>query len=213
MRQQVAIPRLEFPLLGVIVDGGGQAVAAVPSRYAAQFPQRILQAVGERLERLRRTHRHRFPVRVGQYEVVHQVIERLAGDGDVQRVHVREVRRGQIAGLVNLAEHDGLAGPVEGAPLPHATLKGAAMRIEEPARVLAPQPVEERLGEQPRLGREPLLDRRPDLGEWIKPGAVGPRHLPPVRESCAGELAVVAVVASRLVAHACSPGRKGQGRP
>jgi hypothetical protein len=144
--------------------------------------------------------------------VVHQVIERLAGDGDVQRVHVREVRRGQIAGLVNLAEHDGLAGSVEGAPLPHATLKGAAMRIEEPARVLAPQPVEERLGEQTRLGREPLLDRRPDLGEWIKPGAVGPRHLPPVREPCAGELAVVAVVASRLVAHACSPGRKGQGR-
>jgi hypothetical protein len=84
MRQQVAIPRLEFPLLGVIVDGGGQAVAAVPTRHAAQFPQRILQTVRKCLERLRRTHRHRFPVRVGQYEVVDQMIERLAGDGDVQ---------------------------------------------------------------------------------------------------------------------------------
>jgi hypothetical protein len=211
MRQQVAIPRLKLPLLGVIVDGGAQAVAAVPSRHAAQFPQRILQAVRERLERLRRTHRHVLPVRVGQHEVVHQVIERLARDGDVQRVHVREVRRGQIAGLVNLAEHDGLTGPVEGAPLPHPALEGATMRIEESARVLVPQPVEERLGKQPRLGREPLLDRRPNFGEWIEPSTVGPRQLPPVREPCAGELAVVAVVAGRLVAHACSPGRKGQG--
>ena len=210
VRQQVAIPRLEFPLLGVIVDGGGQGIAAVPSRHAAQFPQRILQAVGERLERLRRTHRHRFPVRVGQYEVVHQVIERLAGDGDVQRVHVREVGRGQIAGLMNLAEHDGLARTVEGSPLLHAAFEGAALRIEEPARMFVSQPVEQRLGEQPRLGRESLLDCRPDLGERIEPGTVGPRHLPPVCEPRAGELAVVAVMSGRLGVHACSPGRCGQ---
>jgi hypothetical protein len=210
VRQQIAITRLEFPLLGVIVDGGGQTVAAVPSRHAAQFPQRILQAVRERLKRLRRTHRHRFPVRVGQYEVVDQVIERLAGDGDVQGVHLREVRRGQIASLVNLAEHDGLARTVEGSPLLHAAFEGAALRIEEPPRMFAAQPVEQRLGEQPRLGLETRLDRRPDRGERIGPGAVGPRLLPLVGEPHAGQLALVAVVSGRLVVHACSPGRCGQ---
>ena len=82
--QQVAIPGLEFAGRREVVHGGGQTVAAVPPRHAAQFPHRILQAVGQRLERLRRTHRHRLPIRVGQHEVVDQVVEPPAGDGDVQ---------------------------------------------------------------------------------------------------------------------------------
>ena len=182
----------------------------MPPRHATQFPECVLQTVGERLERLRRTQRHRLPVRVGEYEVVHHVIELLAGDRDVQRVHVGEVGGREIAGVVDLAEHDGLPRPMRRPPLPHATLEGAAMRIEELARVLATQPIEERLGKQPRLGFEPLLDRGPDRREWIGPRAVSPRHgrlLPR-----AGQLAVIAVLTGGLVTHACSPGRRGQGR-
>ena len=182
----------------------------MPSRHAAQFPQRILQTVGERLERLRRTQRHRLPVRVGEHEVVDHVIESLAGDRDVQRVHVCEIGGREIAGIVDLAEHDGLPRSMRRPPLPHAAFKGAAMRIEELARVLATQPVEERLGEQSRLGLEPLLDCGPDRRKRIGPCAVRPRHgrlLPR-----AGQLAVSAVLTGGLVAHACSPGRQGQGR-
>jgi hypothetical protein len=207
--QQVAVTGLEFPRRRQVVHGGAETVAAVPPRHSTQFPQRILQTVGQGLERLRRTQRHRLPVRVGQHEVVHHVIESLTGDGDVQRVHVGEVGRREIAGLVDLAKHDDLAGSVGGPPLPHAPFEGAAIRVEELARVLAPQPVEERLGEQPRLGLEPLLDRRPNRRKRVEPRAVGPRHaglLPRARQR-----AVSAVVSSRFVAHACSPGRRGQG--
>jgi hypothetical protein len=146
VRQQVAVTGLEFPRRRQVVHGRAQAVAAMPPRHAAQVPQRVLQAIGQRLERLRRAHRHRLPVRVGQHEVVHQVIEPLTGNGHVERVHGGEVGRGQIAGRVDLAEHDGLAGSVGGPPLPDAALEGAAVRIEELARMLPPQPVEERLG-------------------------------------------------------------------
>ena len=146
--QQVAVTGLELPRRRQVVHGSTETVAAVPPRHAAQFPQGILQTIGQRLKRLRRTHGDRFPVRVGQHKVVDQVIEALTGNGDVQRVHVREVRRRDIAGLVDLAEDDGLAWSVGGAPLSHATFEGAAMRVEKLAGMFPPQPVEERLGEQ-----------------------------------------------------------------
>jgi hypothetical protein len=207
--QQISITRLEFPSRGMVVHSGGQRVAAVPMRHAAQFPEGILQSVRKRLERFRRTHRHRLPVRVGQHEVVDHVIEWLAGDGDVQGVHVGEVGGREVAGLVDLAEHDGLAGTVSGPPLPHPAFEGPAMRIEELAGMLAPEPVEERLGEQSRLGCKPRLDCRPNGDERIGPGAVGPRQTR--RLPRAGQRAVIAVLTGGLVAHACSPGRRGQG--
>lgn len=46
VRQQVAIASLELAGRRQVVHGRAQTVAAVPSRHAAQFPQRILQAVG-----------------------------------------------------------------------------------------------------------------------------------------------------------------------
>ena len=176
MSQQIAVTSLEFPRRRQVVHRGAETVAAVSLRHAAQFPQRILQTVRERLERLGNAQRHRLPVRVGQHEVVDQVIEPLPGNGDIQRVHVGEVGRREIAGLVHLTEHDGLAGSVRRSPLPHATFEGAAMRIEELARVLAPQPVEKRLGKQSRLGLEPLLDCRPNRRKRVETRAVGPRH-------------------------------------
>ena len=210
MREQIAIPGLELTPFRMVVHGRGQRIAAMPTRNAAQFPQRILQAVRERLERLGRAQRHRLPVRVGEHEVVDHVIEPLAGNRDVERVHVGEVGRREVAGRVNLAEHDGLPGAVSRPPLPHATLERAAVRIEELPRTFPPQPVEERLGEQPRFGREALLDHRPHGGEGIGPGAVGPRHVQLLPR--AGRRAVIAIMAGRLVGHSGSPGRGGQGR-
>jgi hypothetical protein len=125
--QQIAVPGLELPRRRQIVHGGGQGIAAVPPRHPAQVPERRLQAVRQRLERLRRTHRHRLPVRVRQHEVVHQVIEPLPGDGDAERAHVGKVGRRQITGLMDLTEHDRLPRPVGGPPLLHPPLERAAV--------------------------------------------------------------------------------------
>lgn len=141
--------------------------------------------------------------------MIDEVIEPPAGDRDVQRVHVREVGGREIAGVVDLAEHDGLPGPPGRPPLPHAAFEGAAMRIEELPGMLATQPVEKRLCEQPRFGRQLLLDRRPDRRERIGPGPVRPR---PVRRlPRTGQRTLVAIMTGRLVAHSRSPGRTGQG--
>ena len=146
VRQQVAITGLELACRRQVVDRGAQTVAAMPRGHATQFPQRVLQAVGQSFERLRSAHRHRFPVRVGQHEVIDHVIEPLARDGDAECVHRREVGGGEITRLMDLPEHDGLARSMRRSPLPHATLEGATMRIEKLIRMRLLEPVEERLG-------------------------------------------------------------------
>lgn len=50
VRQQVTIARLEFPLCRQVVHRGAQAIAAMPRGHAAEFPQRVLQAVRQGLE-------------------------------------------------------------------------------------------------------------------------------------------------------------------
>jgi hypothetical protein len=50
MCQKVAIASLELARRRQVVDRGAQAVTAMSLRHAAQFPQRVLQAVGQRLE-------------------------------------------------------------------------------------------------------------------------------------------------------------------
>ena len=204
--EQVAVAGLELSRRRQVVDGRTQAVAAVLAGHPAEFPQGVLQAVGKRLERLGRTHRHRLPVRVREDEVVHQVVERPAGDGHAEGVHAGEVGRGHVAGRVHLAEDGQLGRPDGGPPLPHPTLERAAVGVEELAGVLPAEPVEQGLGPQPRLGPQPLLDLGPDGGERVGPGAVGAGPF----GAGAGQPSVVAVATGRLVGHPCPPGRVGQ---
>lgn len=82
--QQIAVSGLEFPRRRVIVHRCGETVAAMPSRHATEFVQGVLQSIGECLERFGQTDAHRFPVRVGEDEVVDHVVEWLACDGDVE---------------------------------------------------------------------------------------------------------------------------------
>ena len=174
MRQQVAVPRLELALRRQVVDRRAEAVAAVPPRHAAQFPERVLQPLRQCLERLRGADAHRLPVRVGQHEVVHQMIERLARDGHTERVHAGEVGGGQIARRVDLTEHHLTARPGHRSPRLHAPLECAPVTVRESSRVLGPDPVEQRLGPEPRLRLQPLRDLRPHLGERVGPRSVGP---------------------------------------
>jgi len=80
--QQIAVSGLELPRRRVVVHGGGEAVATVPSRHATECVQGVLQSIGECLERFGHADAHRLPVRVGENEVVDHVVEWLACDGD-----------------------------------------------------------------------------------------------------------------------------------
>src|SRR5713226_9931157 len=66
-----------------IAEGGGQAVAAMLQRGAAERPQRILQALGQRHEALAAQHdMSMLPAREGQSEMVEPVIQRRTGDAN-----------------------------------------------------------------------------------------------------------------------------------
>jgi hypothetical protein len=208
MAEQIAVARLELPLRRQVVDRRAEAVAAVPPRHAAQLPKRVLQPLRQRLERLRGTDAHRLPVRVGQDEVVHQVIERLPLDGHAERVHGREIGRGQIAGGVDLAEHHLAARPGHRSPGLHAPLERTAMAVGELPGVLGPQPVEQGLGPQPRFGLQPRRHLGPDRGERVESRAIGPRPFAVGRQSSRR-----AIPTGRRLVHACPPGGLCQRRP
>jgi hypothetical protein len=91
MPRQLLVTSRELTLVRQVVHRRAQPIAAMPLGQAAQLPQRILQALAQTLETLREADRHRLPVRVGQHEVIHQVVERLTADGHAQLVHRCEV--------------------------------------------------------------------------------------------------------------------------
>jgi hypothetical protein len=175
-------------------------------RHTTEFPQGVLQALRECLERLGRADTHRFPVRVGQDEVIDQVIERLPGNCDAEGVHVGEIGGGEVAGLMHLSEDGEFARSVASSPLPDAAFKRAAVGIEELAGVLLAEPVKECLGQEFRFGLKLGLNRVPDGGEGVEPGAIGAGSL----LANAGERRMFAVMAGRLLGHPCPPGRSGQ---
>lgn len=136
----------ELALVGEVVYGCAQPIGAMPLGDAAQFPQGILQSFAQALEAFREADRHRLPVRVGQDEVIRQVLERLAGDGHAQVVHRSEVRGAQPAGEVLLREENLLGRARRRPPLPHAPLQRPHLARLEAAWILALQPLEQRLG-------------------------------------------------------------------
>jgi hypothetical protein len=204
--QQIAIARLEFPRLREIVHRRAEAVAAMPPRHAAEFPQGVLQAFGECLKRLRRADTHRFPIRIGQDEVVDQVIEWLPLDGDAEGIHVREIGGGEVADLMDLPEDGEFAGSVARTPLPDAAFKGAAVGIEELAGVVLAEPVKKRFGQELRFGLEFHFDLGPHPRKRIDPCTIGACSL----LANAGERRMLAVMPGRLLGHPCPPGRYGQ---
>jgi len=92
MRQQRLVPPGEHLGVGVGLDCGTQAVGAVLPGNASQFPQGVLQPLAQALPALREADRAGLPVRVGQHEVIDQVVEWLPRDGDAEFGHVGEIR-------------------------------------------------------------------------------------------------------------------------
>ena len=104
-----------------------QTVAAALLRHAAERPQRILQALGQRDKTLA-TQNDVGVLEAGEREpeMVESVIEGHARDGDAERARVGEVGQPQPAGFVLLAEDHILLGAFERAPRSDAPLQRAA---------------------------------------------------------------------------------------
>ena len=117
-------------LLGVTIEVAErrrQAVAAMLFRHAAERPQRILQAFGERHKTLAAEHHMgMLEARERQPEVVEPMIERLTRDRDAEPAHVGEVRQAHPSRRVLLAENHIAAGAVERPPSGDAALQGPA---------------------------------------------------------------------------------------
>ncbi len=86
-------------LLGVgieIAEGGRQAIAAMLLRNAAERPQRILQALGQRDEALAAEHNiGMLEARECQPEVIEPMRQRDAGNRDAEHARLGEI--GQVA--------------------------------------------------------------------------------------------------------------------
>ena len=117
-------------LLGIAIEVAErrrQAVAAMLFRHAAQRPQRVLQAFGQRHEALAAEHHMgMLEARERQPEVVEPVLERLARDRDAEPAHVGEVRQAHPARRMLLAEDHIPVGAVESPPSGDAALQGPA---------------------------------------------------------------------------------------
>ena len=87
MGQQGAVTLLEQVAIAEVVHRGGEPIGAMHLGNPSQFPEGVLEPLAEALETLGEADRAGLPVGVGQDEVIDQVIERLAGERDVQVVH------------------------------------------------------------------------------------------------------------------------------
>jgi hypothetical protein len=183
--------------LRIGVDRRGQAIGAVPPGNPSQFPQGVLQPFAEALEALGEADRAGLPVGIRQHEVVDQMVERLAGDGDAEIGHVGEVTLGEPARLVGLCEEHLLGRPFEGAPPLDPPLQATELDVGESARMAPSQVVEQGLGLKPRVEPELLDQFGPDLLERVLPGPPGVRDTPPT-----GERVGVTVLACRLLVDA-----------
>jgi hypothetical protein len=205
MRQQSLVSASEHFGLGIAVDRGGQAIGAVSPGDSSQFPQGVLQALAEAFEALGEADGAGLPVGVGEHEVIDQVVEGLAEDGDLELGHAGEVALGEPPRLVDLREEDLLGRPFEGSPLFDPPLQGPELDVGKPAREAALQVEEEGLGLEPRVEPEQFEEFGPDVLERVLPGPPGVRD-----SSLTGERVGVAVLACRLLVDFSPVGGIGQ---
>ena len=203
--QQRLVALLEDVAVAARRHGGGQRVGAMDLGHAAQLGQGVLQAGAEALEALSEADRAGLPVGVGQHEVIDQVVERLARDGDAEFGHVGEIRGAELPRSVDLCEEHLLGGPLEGAPPFDPPLEGAQLPVGVAARPAALQVEEEGLGLEARVEPEQFEEFGPDVLERVLPGPPGAWDSP-----LAGEPIGVAVLACRLLVDAGLVGSPSQ---
>jgi hypothetical protein len=194
MPQQRLIPLRERLPVCAGRNGGGEPVGAVRLRYAAQFPEGVLQAFTEALQALAEAQCAGLPVRVGQHEMEDEVRQGNAADGHFQAGAMSEVGGAQTARFVDLGEEDLFGRAVQGASFLEAALQGAQLAIGEASGIAVLQVGEQGLGLQSGVEPQHLVEVRPDVGEGVRPGAVVAVHA----SDLAGQLAEAAILAGGL---------------
>ena len=149
-----------------------QAVAAMLLRHAAQRPQCVLQALGERHEAFAAEHdMGMLEARERQPEVIEPMIERLTRDGDAERAHVGEVGKAHAARRVLLAEDHIALGAIERPPSGDAPLQRPAHAFGDPGMATA-NLLED--GHRAKAGRR--LQHRHDLAVHTSASGSGRRR-------------------------------------
>jgi len=127
---QPLVAAREILPLGEVAERSRQAVGAVLVRRPAELPQCILKSRRQVEEALAAEHdRHVPPARVGQRELVQQVLEAGAPDVHAEIGGVGEVRQLQPARLVLLDEEHLALRALQCAPLANASLQGPQHRV------------------------------------------------------------------------------------
>jgi len=104
-----------------------EIVGAVLLGNAANLPEASFQPLGQGFKALRKANLDGFDVGVGQDQMVKQMRERDAGQGDAEVIHVRKVGLRQNAGVMDLLEGDVLGRAVVRAPSRDMALEGAQL--------------------------------------------------------------------------------------
>jgi hypothetical protein len=205
VRHQVLITRAELTIFGKIVHRRAEAIRPMLARHATHFPEGVLDSAAERFERFGEADADRLPVGICQRAVVQHVIQWLTCDRHSQRVHRREIRRGQDARLMHLREDHFSLRALRAPPMPYAALERPPLRIGKRPRLLILQPSKERKRPQPRLRFQPSLNLWPDVGERVL-------SRPPItrRRAFRWQTFRIAILPSRLLIHTSSPCRRGE---
>jgi hypothetical protein len=156
-----------------------------------------LQAFAEALEALGEADSAGLPVGIGQDEVIDQVVEGLAEDGDAEFGHTGKVALGEPTRLVNLGEEHLLGRPFEDAPEFDPPLQATELDVGKTVRETALQVEEEGLGLEPRVEPEQFEEFGPDILERVLPGPPGMGN-----SSLTGKRIGVAVLACRFLINA-----------
>src|SRR6266851_6815702 len=149
--QQPGIAFGELRRRAHVVHRRRQSIGSVPLWHFPEFPNCILESFTQALEALRKTHRRRFPVRVGQHQVIEQVRKTLPLDRDPQLTHMREVGSAQPPWLVSLREEHFLHRSFRSSPYFHSSLQRPQLPIGESPRITPLQILKDRLCFQPRV--------------------------------------------------------------
>jgi hypothetical protein len=176
-QQRLVIPREHFRV-SIRMHRQRHAIGPMSLRHSSQGPQRVLQTFAQTGKTLRETDRHMFPVRVGQHEVIHHVLEALPLDGHREVVHVREVRRAQPARLMHLREEHLLGRSRQGTPPTHAPLQGPQQFVAVLPGIAFLQPAQQGQGLQAWCPFEFGLHLRPHRRQGIEPSPPTPCRTP-----------------------------------
>ena len=135
----VALGQIGLLLPAQVLVGGRQAVGAEFAGHLAQGPERVLEVLGEGSETLpAQDHADELPTTERQDEVIEQVFQRLAGDGDAELPGVGEVRQGLAPRLLVLAKDHVAPRPAQRAPIPNPALERPADLVVRKALRVSP---------------------------------------------------------------------------